>query len=283
MSTSRAERCHHAMEEPAISSRGTLASDRMFFAVAALIFGASAITTVLGCSAMSAMGEMPMPGSWTMSMAWMRMPGQSWPETAMAFLGMWMVMMAAMMLPSLVPLLWRYRQAWVGTSRKRMDGLTARVGLAYFLVWSVFGTLLFPLGAAFAAFAMEHPAVARVMPIATGAVVLIAGALQFTRWKTGHLAGCREVPVRDCLPAKPTAAWRYGLRLGMHCGCSSAGLTAILLVTGVMDLFAMAVVTAAITVERLAPDGQHAAQGIGVLVIGAGVFLLGRAMGLALT
>jgi hypothetical protein len=29
---------------------------------------------------MSALGEMPMPGGWTMSMAWMRMPGQTWPE-----------------------------------------------------------------------------------------------------------------------------------------------------------------------------------------------------------
>ena len=52
-----------------------------------------------------------MPGGWTMSMAWMRMPGQTWPGLAVAFLGMWIVMMVAMMLPSLVPMLWRYRQA----------------------------------------------------------------------------------------------------------------------------------------------------------------------------
>ena len=54
---------------------------------------------------MSAMGGMPMPGGWTMSMPWMRMPGQSWPAAAASFLGMWIVMMAAMMLPSLVPML----------------------------------------------------------------------------------------------------------------------------------------------------------------------------------
>jgi len=60
---------------------------------------------------MSAMGEMPMPGGWTMSMAWMRMPGQTWPGDAAAFLGISVVMMVAMMLPSLVPMLWRYRQA----------------------------------------------------------------------------------------------------------------------------------------------------------------------------
>jgi hypothetical protein len=38
---------------------------------------------------MSAMGEMPTPGGWTMSMAWMRMPGQTWPGAAASFLGMW--------------------------------------------------------------------------------------------------------------------------------------------------------------------------------------------------
>ena len=44
-----------------------------------------------------------MPGGWTMSMVWMRMPGQTWPGAAASFLGMWVVMMVAMMLPSLAP------------------------------------------------------------------------------------------------------------------------------------------------------------------------------------
>jgi len=88
---------------------------------------------------MSAMGEMPMPGGWTMSMAWMRMPGQTWPVAAASFLGMWVVMMVAMMLPSLVPMLWRYRQAVGRTGETRLGWLTALVGVGYFLVWTVFG------------------------------------------------------------------------------------------------------------------------------------------------
>jgi predicted metal-binding membrane protein len=56
---------------------------------------------------------MPMPGGWTMSIAWMRMPGQTWPGAVASFLGMWVVMMVAMMLPSLVPMLWRYRQTLI--------------------------------------------------------------------------------------------------------------------------------------------------------------------------
>jgi hypothetical protein len=54
-------------------------SQQVFFGVAALLFAASAALTIAWCASMSAMGEMPMPGGWTMSMAWMRMPGQTWP------------------------------------------------------------------------------------------------------------------------------------------------------------------------------------------------------------
>jgi predicted metal-binding membrane protein len=86
------------------------------FGVSALLFAASTVLTIVWCVSMSATGGMPMPGGWTMSMAWMRMPGQSWPGAAMSFLGMWIVMMVAMMLPSLIPMLWRYREAIGGAS-----------------------------------------------------------------------------------------------------------------------------------------------------------------------
>src|SRR5258705_12889359 len=93
---------------------------------------------------MSAMGGMPMSGGWTMSMAWMRMPGQSWPVTAVSFLGMWIVMMVAMMLPSLVPMLWRYCEAVGMKGETRLGRLTALVGVGYFLVWvDLPGTLVF--------------------------------------------------------------------------------------------------------------------------------------------
>ena len=65
------------------------ASQRAFFGVSALLFAAGAAVTIVWCASMSAMGEMPMPGGWTMSMAWMRMPGRAWSSGAAAsFLGM---------------------------------------------------------------------------------------------------------------------------------------------------------------------------------------------------
>ena len=52
------------------------ASQRAFFGVSALLFAASATGTIVWCASMSAMGGMPMPGGWTMSMAWIRIPGR---------------------------------------------------------------------------------------------------------------------------------------------------------------------------------------------------------------
>jgi predicted metal-binding membrane protein len=139
----------------------------------------------------------------------------------------------------------------------------------------------FPLGVALAAAEMQQEALAAAVPLAVGAVVLIAGCLQFTAWKARHLACCREAPgCGRMLPADAGTAWRHGLNLGLHCSHGSAGPIAVLLVVGVMDLRAMAVVAAAITVERLAPGGERVARATGALAVGAGLFLIARAAGL---
>ena len=237
-----------------------------FLGISALLFAVSAAATVGWAASMSAMGGMPMPGGWTMSMAWIRMPGQTWPGFAGSFLGMWVVMMVAMMLPSVGPMLWRYRG---GTGR---SWLTALAGGGYFFVWTLFGIVAFLLGVTLTTLAMQHPALAHAMPVAAGIVVVIAGAYQLTAWKTRELAACRT------LPADPGTAWRYGLRLGFHCSRCCVGLMAILLVIGVMDLRAMAVVAAAITIERLAQAAERVARATGVVVVGVGLFLVGHAL-----
>jgi hypothetical protein len=96
-----------------------------------------------------------------------------------------------------------------------------------------------------------------------------------------HLACCREAPGRGrTLPSDAGTAWRHGLRFGLHCNYCCTGLTVILLAIGVMDLRVMAVVAAAITIERLAPAGERVARAIGAVVVAAGLFLLARAAGL---
>src|SRR4029450_7063144 len=86
-------------------------AERAFLAVTSLLFAASTTVTVVLSASMWAMGRMLMPGGWTMSMAWMRMPEQTWAGAAPSLLAMWVVMMVAMMLPSVVPRLLGYRGA----------------------------------------------------------------------------------------------------------------------------------------------------------------------------
>jgi predicted metal-binding membrane protein len=266
-------------------------AEHAVLAVSSLLFAASATFTIVWCTPMSAMGGMLMPGGWKMSMAWMRMPGQTWAGAAASLLGMWIVMMVAMMLPSLVSMLWRYREAVTSADETPFGLLTALVGMGYFCVWTLFGIVALPLGFALAEAEMQYSALSRAVPTAVGVIVLIAGACQFTAWKAHHLACCRQSAAfargyprelrRDLrLPADAGTAWRYGMRLGLHCSCCSGGLTAILLVMGVMDLRVMAVVTTAITAERLAPAGERVARAIGVIVVYAGVLLLAQAAGL---
>lgn len=257
-------------------------SQRTFFGVSTLLFLASATVTIMWCGSMSALGGMMMPGGWKMSMAWMRMPGETWPMAVMSFLGMWVVMMVAMMMPSLVPMLRRYRQAVGGTGETRLGWLTLLVGVGYYFVWTVFGMAAYPLGVALVTSEMKQPSLAHAVPFAVGAVVLIAGALQFTRWKACHLTCCRKMPEDGSrLPADAGTAWRHGLRLGLHCAQCCAGLMAILLVIGVMNLGAMAFVAAAITVERLMPAGERVARATGTVIVAIALLLVARAAGIA--
>jgi predicted metal-binding membrane protein len=241
--------------------RGHPAGGFAVLAVAALSFGIAAAATI--------------HGSVSMAMPWMRMPGQSWPEVAAGFLGMWVAMMVAMMLPSLLPMLYRYRRALSGVGELRLGLLTTLMALGYFLVWSALGVAVFPAGVALAGIRMRVPALARAIPFAVAMLLLMAGLLQFTAWKARHLACCRQGPGHgQAVAAEARAAWRHGLRCGLHCSLCCAGPTLVLLGLGVMDLRAMAMVMVVITTERLAPAAERAARAIGTLAVGAGLVLL---------
>ncbi|GAC1670105.1 MAG: hypothetical protein NVS9B2_15710 [Steroidobacteraceae bacterium] len=244
------------------------------YGVAALVYIVSAATTVVWCRSTSTMPGMEMPGGWTMTMAWMRMPGQTWLEAGGTFLAMWTVMMVTMMLPAFAPALQRFRRA------ERCRGAMPTIGFAagYFGVWAAVGLLLFPLGVGFNALAMRSEMLSEVTPLLGGLVVMIAGALQFTSWKTRALLRCRHE--EHCCGSQrmmPRDALRAGARLGLRCVCCCAALTAILLVTGVMDLLAMTLVNIAISAERLTRS-VNVARVVGAGVLTSGIFLVGRAI-----
>jgi predicted metal-binding membrane protein len=207
------------------------------------------------------------------------MSGHDWPGAPVQFVAMWMAMMVPMMLPSLVPALRGYYQvvdrpgATLHPARS-----TAAMAVGYYAVWALVGVAMVPSGAALASLERWLPALAHARPLLVGVVAILAGAVQFSRWKARHLTRCRAMPKGNgSSPARGTVGWRHGVRLGVHCCLSCAGPMAILLAAGVMNPRAMAVATLAITVERLAPDGVRAARALGVLAIAAGLLIAARA------
>ncbi len=177
----------------------TLGAHRGLLGASAVVFAASAITTVLWCGSMASMPGMEMPGGWRMSMAWMRMPGQSWPGAAATFIGMWGVMMVAMMLPVLVP-----ANAHALSSSTVADSGYKTVAPHY--DWCGAATSSCGLCAECrrlstrAALGGDGDAAYQSSraPCPSPWVwsSLIAGLLQFTAWKRRQLACCRVSPVR---------------------------------------------------------------------------------------
>src|SRR5262245_18971147 len=247
--------------------------------ITALVFLASAAVTIAWCGSMSGMGGMPMPDGWSMSMAWMRMPGQTRAGAAGSFLGMWMEMMVAMMLRAVTPALLRYRRALVPEPRARCMALVALAAGGYFFVWLLSCARLYPAGVVLAQLAMQSTTLARAIPLAAGVFTLAAGALQLSAWKSRQLACCRHVAgACDGSPAAtPGEAWRLGVRLGVRCSYCCAPLMALLLVFGIMDPATMAAVTAAVCLERLLPRGELLARlsGLAIAVTGMAI-VLGR-------
>jgi predicted metal-binding membrane protein len=162
--------------------------------------------------------------------------GMVWmPMPPAAFLSMWIAMMVAMMLPSLAPILAR-----------RSNRMTFALG--YFVVWMFCGAVAYAIGGA--------------LSVAASIVILIAGLVQLTPWKLRHLECCR---------ACSDDGWRGGIRYGVHCALCCVTLISTLIVVGVMNLAAMAVITIAITVERLLPRPALVARSIGIVLIAAGL------------
>jgi predicted metal-binding membrane protein len=253
-----------------------LARERAFLGTSVLLFIASAGVTIHTCTSMS--GSMTMPGGWTMSMVWMRMAGQTKLAALVSFMGVWLVMMLAMMLPSLVPMLLQFRRSVRGQAETHLGWLTTIAAAGYFFIWVIFGAVVYQLGVTLSAAEMRWPTFVRSVPLATGVALLLAGGVQLMPWKARQLGRCRNAPV--CGSRCPTAVttWLHGCRLGADCSLCCAGFMTFLVVNGVMSLATMAAVTALITVERLVQDPRRIARAIGIVIITDGLLVIARAV-----
>ena len=216
-----------------------------------------------------------MPGNWTMSMMWMVMPGQTWLDAALSFVGMWLAMMIAMMLPSCLPMLLLYRRAAAFRGETHLGWTTFVLGAGYFFVWMLFGVISYLVGEAVARAAMTSDAVGRAVPLAAGAALVLAGIFQVSPWKSACLRHCRD-PL-SVVAHHLHGGWRGAMRLGIHHGAVCAAccwaLMLIQLVLGVMNLAVMVAVGVVIALEKLVARGELVARITGVVSILAGITL----------
>ena len=244
-----------------------------FILSSAVVFVVSAAATVYFCRSMA--GGMDMPGGWTMTMAWMRMPGQTWPASAAMFLLMWLAMMVAMMLPSALPMLTTWRRALQDQGVSHTGLSTFLVAYGYFFPWMVAGGMAYVIGAEIALAAMHSAAFSRAVPVMSGATLILSGCIQFSPWKRAGLCRCRD-PLACCglQTFSLRSGWRFGLRLGVSCVICCSGLMLVLPVLGVMDLAVMAVVAVVIALEKLLPKPGPIVQLSGLAVMAVGLFML---------
>lgn len=221
----------------------------------------------LGGWAVLAWMALDMDHPWVLS----TMPtGPSWsPENVGAIFAMWAVMMAAMMLPSALPVL----LAFVRLSVQQGERARARTFVAaYLAVWAGFSAAATALQWALQSMDWIDPMIVSRSPALNAALLLVAGAYQFSPLKRACLAQCRS-PFGFLLGewrAGARGAFVMGLWHGMLCtGCCWA-LMLLLFVGGVMNLAWVAAVAVAVAVEKLAPRGDQVGRAMGAGLFAAG-------------
>lgn len=192
---------------------------------------------------------------------------------------MWAVMMVAMMVPAASPMVLTFaavnrRRALLGTRAVP----TAIFLAGYLAVWSAFSLLAAGAQWALQRAALLAPDTLKAAPFVGGALLLAAGAYQFTPLKHACLARCQS-PLGFILTEwreGSRGAFVMGLRHGAYCvGCCWA-LMALLFVAGVMNLLWVAALAVLVLVEKLVPTERLVSWTTGALLLAWGVWVLVR-------
>jgi predicted metal-binding membrane protein len=186
------------------------------------------------------------------------------------FAGMWVVMMAAMMLPGVLPVLLAEAAVQPGPARRMSSGGTLLA--SYLAVWAAAGLIPFAALTALSRVSQASPRLDQ----AGGLILVLAGAYQFSRAKQRLLtAGDTRQPGRSAGRAPGLVSPAYsGLNHGLRCLASSCALMIVLLVTGVMSLGWMVVISATCTAEKIFPWRVAVSRTAGAALLGLGLAVL---------
>ena len=182
------------------------------------------------------------------------------------FLGIWVTMTAAMMLPSAAPMV----LAYVHFSRSRRAGAFV---VGYLMVWTLYGLAAYVVYRLVEGAAVGWLDWQREGPYVAGAAIAAAGLYQLTPLKEACLRRCRGPLgslVRGWREGR-VGALRMGAEHGLVCVGCCWGLMLALFALGVMSLFWTAVVAAAIFAEKVLPHGPRVARvlALALVVLGA--------------
>jgi predicted metal-binding membrane protein len=204
---------------------------------------------------------------------------------ATLFLAAWGVMMAAMMLPSALPMIALYHAVSRNRSPTGPPILpTFLFAATYLVVWLAVGLPVYATSGLVGTLARTNPVVAQGLPYALAVVLVAAGLYQFTALKRRCLRHC-QTPLSFLL-----GHWRHGaaasLRMGLahaaYCVGCCWGLMAVLVAAGAMSLPWVLGIAAVVFVEKVLPRGQWTARPVGGALLGLGL-LVGIDPQLALT
>ena len=243
----------------------------------AMVTGGIALFTVL-CWLWIVPMAGDMYGSMSGLSSWMMTPVWDTPHLLMLWL-MWAVMMAAMMLPSAMPLLMLYD----GVARRRASAgpvfiQVYAMAAGYLMAWAIFSVLAVVLQRLLSERLVLSAMMEMSSRIAIGATLLLAGAYQFTPWKRVCLSQCRS-PLAFIMQRwrrGVAGALRMGGEHGAYClGCCWA-LMLLLFVGGVMNLTVIVGLTVLVLLEKLTPVGVHISRAAGAVMLAFGGWFLFR-------
>jgi predicted metal-binding membrane protein len=192
------------------------------------------------------------------------------------FTGVWVTMMAAMMLPSAMPMVLIFSR--VSTERQRRGQAFVPTWIfvgGYLAAWTLYGLLAYGL------FRVIHAAHLNFLswhaqgPLVAGAAIAAAGIYQLTPLKRICLRHCRS-PMHFVLGGWRSGrlgAVRMGLEHGGYCVGCCWGLMLILFALGVMSVVWMIVVAALVFAEKVLPFGERLSRALAVAFVVIGVWV----------
>jgi predicted metal-binding membrane protein len=159
-----------------------------------------------------------------------------------SFIAVWVVMMAAMMLPGASPAVLRRAQASGG-----VHAVPLFIG-SYLAVWALVGA---------AVFALYRPH----GPVAAGVVTIAAGVYEFTPLKRHFRRRCRD-------------SVRSGFGFGLCCAGSSMGLMLMLVTLGVMSIIWMSAIAVLVLAQKLLPVKTAVDVPLALAIVGLGIWIV---------